>query len=140
MRLSKFTSSLQRYFIRRVLLFVLWILTFPVGTLQSAQSNSTDIKETQSSFQEISANKNPCREAQSPSSSFELSVWRSISQAADDEDFDGDDQGPPTACLEVCFLLVPTVRFEFTSIETKVGSAQPGTAPILFERPPPSSI
>jgi hypothetical protein len=55
-----------------------------------------------------------------------------------DEDFDGDDEDISSACLEICYLLLPTDLCEILAPEIKVGKVQRGIVLFLFERPPPS--
>ena len=57
-----------------------------------------------------------------------------------DEDFDGDDEDITSACLEVCYLLVPTEQCEIFVPEIRVGQARRGMVHLLFERPPPRLI
>ena len=55
-----------------------------------------------------------------------------------DEDFDGDDEDISSACLEICYLLLPADLCEILVPEIKVGKVQRGIVLFLFERPPPS--
>jgi hypothetical protein len=57
-----------------------------------------------------------------------------------EEDFDGDDEDIPSACLEVCYHLVPTNFCEILILETRVQHLQREIVFFLFERPPPSFI
>jgi hypothetical protein len=57
-----------------------------------------------------------------------------------EEDFDGDDEDIPTACLEVCYHLVPTDLCESLVPQIKVGHVQREIVLFVFERPPPSQI
>ena len=69
--------------------------------------------------------------------SAQLSSRVLFSQTALDEDFDGDEEDFPAACLKFCYFLVPTDHSELFLPDIKFRQAQLGTLLFLFERPPP---
>ena len=115
-----------------------WAFSLLLFFLLAAQSTPIRLAEdrvpTLRSFEEISVFDavRPVR------SNFQFSFRVLKFYSTIDEDFDGDDEAIPSACLEICDLLVPSDLCEILIPETRVEHVQHGIVLILFDRPPPS--
>jgi hypothetical protein len=129
-----------KQFFRALSPSIFWGFSLVSFFLLSAEARPLSLAEEHIPVLESLRARNVLAAARPIRTSVQFSLRVLYSHSTIDEDFDGDDEEIPSACLKVCYLLVPTDFCEILVPEIKVGHVQRGIVLFLFERPPPSLV
>jgi hypothetical protein len=134
------SSRFLKLFFRVLSPSIFWGLCLIFFFLLAAEARSLGSVEDRIPVLESSREMNALDAVRPVRSNVQFSIRVLKVHSTIEEDFDGDDEDIPSACLEVCYLLVPTNLCEILIPETRVQHVQRGFVLFLFERPPPSFI
>ena len=134
------SSRVLKQFFRVLSPSIFWGLSFLFFFLLAAEARPIGSVEDRIPVLQSSRGINALDAVRPVRSNVQFSIRVLKVHSTIEEDFDGDDEDISSACLEVCYLLVPTNLCEILIPETRVQHLQREIVFFLFERPPPSFI